>query len=306
MNENIKHFKGMEDAVFKKVFSIKENAVGYINLIYEDLNLKEDEVTVEEIEPKVNKFMRGVRFDIAYGTSNSNNVLVYVDMEMQNRLPKQNTFDNRKLIYAAYMITNLLHRGEKYDRDFKVRIIFFITDHLYKNETPIKRTVFHNITDDIIYHQLEITEIYINDFKENSLPKMNAHDKIIMEASKLLVQDDLTDYLNHENDAIRKVATTMRKLTQDEIEMLSEQMDFENQLEFEELLEEKYRVGREVGFSEGEEVGFNKGEEAGFNAGMQNKTKEVAKEMYKNGLNIDTIANCLKCSIEEIKEYIKA
>ena len=85
----------------------------------------------------------------------------------------------------------------------------------------------------------------------------------------------------------------MRKLTQDEIEMLSEQMDFENQLEFEELLDEKYKVG------------FTEGEEVGFNAGMQNKTKEVAKEMYKNGLNIDTIANCLKCSIEEIKEYIK-
>jgi DNA invertase Pin-like site-specific DNA recombinase len=63
--------------------------------------------------------------------------------------------------------------------------------------------------------------------------------------------------------------------------------------------------GEKTGFSKGEKTGFSKGEKTGFIKGELQTKRTTAKNLWDNGVAVNTIAKSLSVSEAQVEEWIK-
>ena len=69
-----------------------------------------------------------------------------------------------------------------------------------------------------------------------------------------------------------------------------------------EAAKDAYDDGEKSGFSKGEKSGFSKGEQSGIKLGAAQEKREIAKDMLKEGIAKELIANLTGLTLSEITE----
>ena len=315
------------DYVFKKLFGEEKDKIiliSFLNALFKeydflpyikDVSIKNSETTKDYDPEKLS------RLDIKAKVDNE----TYIDIEMQNR----NYFDliERGIYYCSKILSEETVKGRNYKYP-KVVSIWIINDDLdtdhphFKRKNPIEVdqhfTIPGVIDKDYVRTSDKVTIIYIylKKYRDglyheeienwikfiNNYEKYNVYDSGIDEAEKKLSK------LKYDKETL----TVMRSI--DEKEMDNEAIKYTLQQRglkegLEKGLKEGLKKGLDKGLKEGLKKGLDKGLKEGLKEGLKkgekNKSIEIAKNMLKLNIDINTISKSTGLSIEEINLLLK-
>ena len=287
------------DYIFKKLFGEEKDKIiliSFLNALFkeydflpyiEDLTIKNSETT------KSYDVEKQSRLDIKAKVDNG----TYIDIEMQNR----NYFDliERGIYYCSKILAEETVKGRNYKYP-KVVSVWVINDELdsdhphFKRKNPIEVdqhiTIPGAIDKDYILtsDKVTIVYIYLKKFKDglyheeienwikfvNNYENYKTYDAGISEAKKKLSK------LRYDDETLTVIKSIEEK-----------EMDNEAA---------KYN-SHQKGLEEGEKKGIEKGREEG----LKEKSIEIAKNMLKEGLDINLISKLSGLTVEEINKLNK-
>lgn len=285
---------GISDLLFKKIFADQNDKsllTDYVNAIC-NLNLKPEHVEFLPIELKDTEDERGIRLDVRFQEI-SGEKYTQTNLEAQTTLPKERTFDNRKFLYAASLFKDGFSKGDDYDKEVYSRTIFFILRKPNLEGSPIKKTVMYELNDKKIHDQIEIYEIYIENLMNRPIEELSNYDKIILEITSVLVEENYNKYKDSRNPIVKKVVDKMIHMTAEEGKRISEELSRQYHQEMA-ALNQMYI-----------DQGIEQGIEQGIKQGKSEKTIQFAIKLKSKGYTLEQIADLLEITIEETKELLK-
>ena len=275
------------DYVFKRIFGCKGNEIitkGLLNAILDE--------EVKEIDLDKNPITEKDLYDDKIGILDVKAVLnneISCDIEMQ--VATQENIEERILFYWSKMYIKNIHEGNEYG-NLRKCIAILIADfeldrfkNIQKSHTKWKLRE-EEFSKSILTDVCEIHIISLTKLKEliskNKLPEKEEKLKIwgrFLVSPKELGESDM------ENDeALKKAKEEYDAISQDEHEQYLAELRMKHIMDSKAI--EKY--------------GYRKGKEDGEKSGAKKEKIEIAKEMLKNGADIDFISKCTKLSKEEI------
>ena len=276
------HRYAISDTLFKNVFNDKSILCDYVNAIC-NLDLKEDKIEIMPIEIKENDCKRGIRLDVRFQEVEDNKY-VQANLEAQTSMPKQRTLDNRKIYYSNALFNDAFNSGDSFSKEVYSRTIFFILEDKNLQGSPIKQTVFFEKRDKREYDQVEIYEIYIKNLISLDVESMPKYDKILLEITSVLVDNDYTKYQLSDNKIVKKVVDKIMIMTAEEQKRISEEMSRQFAEEMQEINQEYI--------------------DEGFKMGKAEQLQKNVLSMHKNGLSNEDISKYLELSLEEVEEIL--
>ena len=288
----------ISDTLFKNVFRDKSILCDYVNAIC-NLDLKEDNLEIMPIEIKENGYKRGVRLDIRFQEVNGNKV-TQANLEAQTSMPEHTIFDNRKIYYAAALYKDAFDSGDSFSKEVYSRTIFFILEDKKLQGSPIKKTIMYEEHDGVKHNQIEIYEIYIKNLMCANVESLSEYDKILIEITSVLVDNDYSIYQLSANKIVKKVVDKIMIMTAEEQKRISEEMSRQFAEEMQSINQEYINIGK----AEGIEIGKAEGIEIGKAEGNSEQLHKNVLSMHKNGLSNEDISKYLELSLEEVEEIL--
>ena len=276
-------FDPKEDFIFKMIFGIEENKSILISLLNSILKGKPyiNDVTLENTEiSKIFKDGKSSRLDILATDDNG----IKYDIEMQCRKTKD--IINRTLYYASKSFAKDLKKNEDYNKSRVISIWIFgenITERIepiseaLMTFQPYQRDKYGIMTDNIRIIYLELNKYIVSD--ENIKYKL----------SKWV--DFLKDPINLNKDTVEDKDIDKARKTLEYISTSKE----------ERIIIEKIVEGRNDYYSSNT-IAREEGKEEGLKEGEKNKSIEIAKNMLKEGLDVNLISKLSGLSVDEINK----
>ena len=311
-NERTKEKNKLLSPKLDVVFQILFGEVGSENITKDLLNTILDE-KVEKVELNENIVLRkeslGEKMGIVDVLAKVNGK-EYCNIEMQ--VARQKDIIERALYYWARIYTRGIKEGSSYNK-LKRTIMVLIADFELENLNDFgfhTKWVLENektgniLTDVLELHIIEIPKMY----------KVKARDKDIK----------LIEWLHFlENPESKEVSSYMEKNNsmknaKEKLNVMSEDDRIKRLAELREkaILDEKEAAytgyceglnkgledGRKKGLQEGKSEGRKEGRKEGIKEGIKEGVRTTARNMKKEGIDIETIMNVTSLSKEEIEE----
>ena len=276
-------FDPKEDFIFKMIFGIEENKSILISLLNSILKGRPyiEDITLENTEiSKIFKDGKSSRLDILATDDNG----IKYDIEMQCRKTKD--IINRTLYYASKSFAKDLKKNEDYNKSRVISIWIFgenITERIepiseaLMTFQPYQRDKYGIMTDNIRIIYLELNKYIVSD--ENIKYKL----------SKWV--DFLKDPINLNKDTVEDKDIDKARKT---LEYISTNKE-------ERIIIEKIVEGRNDFYS-ANTIAREEGKEEGLKEGEKNKSIEIAKNMLKEGLDVNLISKLSGLSVDEINK----
>ena len=151
------------DVVFKLLFAAERNSGLLIALLNDVLRPKEAFVSVEVINPEIEKYAhddRGVVLDIL--VAHADGTRSNIEMQAQNR----GSTEKRALYHWARMYRDGVRRGDDFDRLNRCRVIFFLSYTLFPQQLRL-HSIFRPLevrdgtllSEDFEIHIIELTKL---------------------------------------------------------------------------------------------------------------------------------------------------
>lgn len=285
-------FIPINDYVFKRIFGHvgnEEITKGLLNAILD--------TEVKEVNLEGNTILERDLADDKLGILDVKAILnnsITCDIEMQ--LVEKENIEERILFYWSKLYISNIHKSDDYDNLNKciaILIANFELDNL--KDVPKGHTEWKlrekNFPKIVLTEVCEIHIISLNKLvsliKENSLPK---EEQVLSKWVKFLLTPKEMGVIDMENnDALKKAKKEFDTISQDEYEQRLAELRMKN------IMDKKAIE------SHGYKKGVKEGIEQGIEQGEKNRTLEIAKEMLKNGADIDFVIKCTGISKEEVE-----
>lgn len=277
----------MLDAGFKAVFGVKQVAIDFINAaLLGERRVKDLTYLDKEIQPEVVE-QRTVIFDLLCEDVDGSKFV----LEMQNC--PQRYFFNRGLYYLCRMVS----RQGKTGREWQYSLLPVYGIYLLNFSLP----ELHNWRTDVIladeatgktFGEVKLKQIYLS-FDLFNLTEEEC--KTPLEKTVYILKNmnlfDMSPFKEKE-DAFRRLL---------DVANLNAMTDHERAVYEENLkIYRDWHATMEYAVEEAEEKGLKKGMEKGLEKGKTEEQRLIAANLKKQGVNIETIAQCTGLSVEEI------
>ena len=297
MDEKSDKVKPTNDYVFKLIFGDekdKDILISFLNALFKEYNflphIEDIEIKNSETNKKYDIEKQG-RLDIKARIKDN----TYIDIEMQTK--DYADIMDRSVYYCSKLISEHTVKGASYKYP-RVIAIWIIKDQLvqdnphYHRSNPIEVDQHFTMPGVIDKEYVKTTNkvtiiyIYLSKFKEG------------------LYNEDIDNWLkfidNQDNysmydDSLKKASSKLLYLKKDKetISVLDSQEDKERDNAA------KIACAIDEGIKQGKEEGLKQGKEEGLKQGEINKAKEMARNMLKEGLDMNLIAKISGLTIEE-------
>ena len=280
------------DFIFKKVFGKKGNESILKDLLEAILKIKIEKIEIQaevELERELVDDKTGI-LDIE--ATIDENTVIDIEMQMQN----QYNMKERTLYYWSGLYYTGLQKNENYKINKRAITINIMNFDMFKegpyHEKVELRRRYKNIllTDKLEIHFIQLTKFmkeakkeenkelwnwltFICDKNEKEVKKAMEENKEIKKANEQL------EYLTGD-EAVRRMAFLREKAERDYVTNMS--------------------GAREEGIEKGKKIGVKEG----IKEGEKNKAIEIAKEMLKEGMEIEKIIKITGLTKEEMKEIL--
>lgn len=289
--EKKKRLELTNDYVFKKIFAKPENNVELKALLEAILNIHIEQVEVKN--PEIGKNYEDEKLGILDIRAYINEDTI-VDVEMQ--VANVYTIVNRNITYSSRIIAEQLQVGDSYTVLKKFISINILGENLFK------RNSYHNIAH-LKFEKTEKEKYVDMGYKEEQEELTDKIEVHYIELKKFLkknpgISSKLEQWLwlisgeeekvkmaSKENENIKKVVEDLDEMSADENERL-------------EAYKRKLAVwDYNVSIAEATE----RGKAEGLEEGSEKSKREIARNMKKEGMEIETIMRITKLSKEEIE-----
>ena len=280
------------DIVFKIFFGKKGNEKYLIDFLEAVLNTKIEKIEVlqEVTLQQIIKDGKVGRIDIKATIDDEKIVNIEMQIEDEHNMKKRSTY------YGSRLMSEQLKKGEEYKEIKPVILINILGYNLLevpeyhtKTVTVAEKHRDYEVIDEITYHFIELPKfrkskpdlanklecwLALIDSRDGGLIEMAKEKSKIIEEADKEVEEILSD------EAIREINYYHEKWERDEADVKAY------------AFSKGETKGRKLGRTEGEAIGEEKGRTA--------EKIEIAKEMKKKGIDVETIAEITKLSKEEI------
>lgn len=299
------------DWTFKHMFATEEsksNLIGLLNLILmPQVPIVDVTYLNNEVLP-VAPEMKGCVFDIICEDENGERYLI----EMQNQ--KAMNVKERIIYYTCRMIDRMGLRGGKWNyQDIKKAYTICMMNFTYEANPILRRDIqlYDSKTGELFSDKFNIILLQLPCIKAANISECNMFYEHLLYLLKEMHKNMKTmDELKQE-----VAATVLPQDTKDlfyriidtaEVASLSEQDRIRFEAEWKGYLDTMscLEMAKEEGKEEGMEKGIEKGIEEGVAIGRMNEKHDVAKTMKSMGMDNETIARCIKLSVEEIEKMV--
>ena len=287
-----------EDFIFKMIFGSEKNKSILISLLNSILKGRPyiEDVTLENNEiSKIFKDGKSSRLDIL---ATDNNGIKY-DIEMQCRKTKD--IPNRAVYYASKLFTKDLKENDDYNKS-RVISIWIFAENVTERKEPIsealmtfqpnKEDKYEVLTDNIRIIYLELKKYLIDSY--------NYNDKLTKWVDFLTNPIKLDRNTVGDEDIEKAIKTLDYISTSDEERLIIDKI-IEGRNDYYSAKNIAREEGREEGIEIGREEGREIGREEGLKEGEKNKSIEIAKNMLKEGLDVNLISKLSGLSFNEIE-----
>ncbi len=313
--EKKKRLELTNDYVFKKIFAKPENNVELKELLEAILNIQIEQVEVKN--PEIGKNYEDEKLGILDIRAYINEDTI-VDIEMQ--VANVYTIVNRNITYSSRIIAEQLQVGNNYTVLKKFISINILGENLFK------RNSYHNIAH-LKFEKTEQEKYVDMGYKEEQEVLTDKIEVHYIELKKFLkknpgISSKLEQWLwlisgeeekvkmaSKENQNIKKVVDDLDEMSSDENERLEAYKRklavWDYNVSIAEATERGKAEGLEEGLKEGIEKGKIEGRLEGIAEGKKEARKsklEIAKNLKRKGMDIDTIAEVTGVSKEEIEK----
>ena len=272
-----------EDFIFKMIFGSEENKSILISLLNSILKerpyIKDVKLENNEIS-KIFKDSKSSRLDILAVDDNG----IKYDIEMQCRKTKD--IPNRAVYYASKLFTKDLKENDDYNKSRVISIWIFAENVTNRKSAisealmtfqPNKDDDYEILTDNIRIIYLELRKYLINSYNYN---------------------DKLTKWVDFLTNPIKLDRNTVEDK---DIEKAIKTLDYISTNDEERLIIDKIIEGRNDFYS-AKNIAREEGREEGREKGLKEKSIEIAKNMLKEGLDVNLISKLSGLSVKEIEE----
>ena len=284
-----KYVNIMLDSAFKTVFGVKQVAIDFINAALEGEHRVKDLTYLDkEIQPEVIE-QRTVIFDLLCEDVDGSKFI----LEMQNC--PQRYFFNRGFYYLCKMVSRQGRTGD----DWKYSLLPVYGIYLLNFSLP----EFHSWRTDVVlaneatgktFGEVKLKQIYLSfdlfNLSEEECKTPLENTIFILKNMNLF---DMSPF-KEKNDAFKRLldVANLDAMTSHERAVYDENLkiyrDWRNTLEY--------------AVEEAEGKGLKKGKAEGKLEGKVEEQRLIAAKLKKQGVNIETIAQCTGLSIKEIHE----
>ena len=272
-----------EDFIFKMIFGSEENKSILISLLNSILKerpyIKDVKLENNEIS-KIFKDSKSSRLDILAVDDNG----IKYDIEMQCRKTKD--IPNRAVYYASKLFTKDLKENDDYNKS-RVISIWIFAENVTNRKSAISEALmtfqknkdddYEILTDNIRIIYLELRKYLINSYNYN---------------------DKLTKWVDFLTNPIKLDRNTVEDK---DIEKAIKTLDYISTNDEERLIIDKIIEGRNDFYS-AKNIAKEEGREEGLKEGEKKGKIEIAKNMLKEGLDVNLISKLSGLSVKEIEE----
>ena len=302
--KKVKLLDPKNDYVFKKIFGEKGdedilmsliNSILRGNPVIKELELLNTEYPKEGIENK------GCHFDILAKTDNG----ISINIEMQYR--KNRNLKDRIIYYSDRINVNEYKVGQQYG-DRKIISIWVFANNFTERKEAISE-IFHCFKENKEDKWEVFTEnkrIILFELQKYKVDNENFRDILSGWVNFLQTPEILdNDIIKPNNKELEKAIEKLEYISKNQQEkyiidsFTDYERDYYNDLNYEK--QEGIKEGLEKGIKEGLEKGLKEGKEEG----EKNKSIEIAKNMLKEGLDVNLISKLSGLTVEEIENLGK-
>ncbi len=277
--EKGKYINPLTDFGFKKLFGTEPNKIlliDFLNQILPDRKIKD--LTYSSGEKQgLTELDRKAIFDLYCIGDKGERFIV----EMQKA--KQNYFKDRSVFYASFPIQEQGKRNQwdyKLDPVYSVGILDFVFDDHKKEEELLHIVELKNQRCEVFYDKLKFVYLELPKFKKKEEELETHFDKWMYVFTHLSQLQDRPKKLQERIFAKLFEAAEIAKFSPKEREAYEESLKY-------------YRDIKNV---------VDTSREEGLQEGMEKRNIEIAKELKKNGVSIEIIAQSTGLSMEEIEK----
>ena len=282
------------DFAFKEIMTDADARKGFLSAI---LKLDPSDIRDTRI---LNTFLRKVHKDDKQGILDvriSMNDDTEIDVEIQ--LSEFRAWADRSLFYLAKMYTEQIEAGQAYDVLKKCVSISILDFRLFDGEEFY--SCFHLredsrgalYTDKIEFHTIELPKLP-EELKEDSSD--------ILLWAKFINSERKEDFemIAEKNPYIGSAYRKLQTISQDRQMQLEYEAREKAVRDYNQMMKEAREEGEKIGREKGEKIGREKGEKIGREAAKQEALKR-ARDMIKDGLSLDKVAQYSGLSLQEIQ-----
>ena len=282
------------DVVFKLLFAAERNRGLLIALLNDVLRPKEAFVSVEVINPEIEKYAhddRGVVLDIL--VAHTDGTRSNIEMQAQNR----GSIEKRALYHWARLYRDGVKRGDNFDRLNRCRVILFLSYTLFPKQLRL-HSIFRPLevrdgtllSEDFEIHTVELTKLSgVIEAEETGVRawaqflKANTDE----ERRQIAMDNPVIEKANDALDALSQdpKAQALARWREDQMRLYRVEMAAAKQKANEEGLREGIEEGMNRGLKEGMNKGLKEGMSKGLKEGMNKGLKEGMNKGLKEGMN---------------------
>ena len=282
------------DVVFKLLFAAERNRGLLIALLNDVLRPKEAFVSVEVINPEIEKYAhddRGVVLDIL--VAHTDGTRSNIEMQAQNR----GSIEKRALYHWARLYRDGVKRGDNFDRLNRCRVILFLSYTLFPKQLRL-HSIFRPLevrdgtllSEDFEIHTVELTKLSgVIEAEETGVRawaqflKANTDE----ERRQIAMDNPVIEKANDALDALSQdpKAQALARWREDQMRLYRVEMAAAKQKANEEGLREGIEEGMNRGLKEGMNKGLKEGMNKGLKEGMNKGLKEGMNKGLKEGMN---------------------
>ena len=281
-----KKYNLKNDVIFQTFFARKGNEeflIDFLNALL-NKNIQKIEIREEVNLERLTREEKGGRLDLQAKLEDG----TIVSIEMQIR--DEGNFKERTTLYAGKVEARETKKGTDYEDISQIIMINILGFNLldvddYISETAIVLDKHRNyeVLDGIKWYFIELPKF--RKTNPNMNEKINQWLAFIDDNNK-----ELVDMAENKNETLKKARIEMNHLAGDaEIRRLAE-------------LREKWEMDRISAINHATKIGKEEGKKEGREEGKKKEKLEIAREMLKEKMPIDTIAKLTKLSKEEIEK----
>lgn len=262
-----KFYNALNDGMFKAIFCNENNRDLLERLIYESIGIKVKVISAVSKELPKNKIrVKGKTLDVICETNDKK----IINIEVNNYIDKYN--HRRNFAYGCKIYSDSLDAGEDY-----IDMPDFYQINLTTSDKDIPDYEIYNLKGK------RYNDLYINNFTvyEYNLTKLKHSCYNRYEFLNMLSSDKEELDKKVSDKEMEKLKSEVKRLNSDSkfIEFLSDEKEYMMEI----------NTSRKVGFQEG------------LTAGIEQNTKDIAKNMLDKKMDIETISTVTGLKVEEIE-----
>ena len=281
-----KKYNLKNDVIFQTFFARKGNEeflIDFLNALL-NKNIQKIEIREEVNLERLTREEKGGRLDLQAKLEDG----TIVSIEMQIR--DEGNFKERTTLYAGKVEARETKKGTDYEdisQIIMINILGFnlldVDDYISETAIVIDKHRNYEVLDGIKWYFIELPKF--RKTNPNMNEKINQWLAFIDDNNK-----ELVDMAENKNETLKKARIEMNHLAGDaEIRRLAE-------------LREKWEMDRISAINHATKIGKEEGKKEGIEEGKKKEKLEIAIEMLKEKMPIDTIAKLTKLSKEEIEK----